>query len=229
MGWIEHYRAPKDLPQCIPVFPLHGAILLPRATLPLNVFEPRYLEMIKDVLREHRILGIIQPKKANNQTLETESPEGKKVILRSIGCAGRLTSFQEMDDGRLGITLTGIARFDVVKEMDASLPYRLLDVIYDRFVEDFSTAFGEDKVDRSNLLRVLKVYLKQNRLHADWKAIERASSESLINALSVMAPYGSEEKQALLEAPDLKSRAEVLIALAEMEIATSGGSGNTIQ
>lgn len=229
MVWIDQYRGSKDLPQCLPVFPLQGAILLPRATLPLNVFEPRYLEMVKDVLREHRVLGIIQPKKINNQVVEIESPSGKKIALRSIGCVGRITSFQEIDDGRLGITLTGIARFDVVKETETELPYRLLQVIYDRFPNDFKTAYGEDKVDRSNLLRVLKAYLKQNRLQADWTAIERASSESLINALCVMAPYGTEEKQALLEAPDLKSRAEVLIALAEMEIATSGGSGNTIQ
>ena len=228
MGWTDQYRRPQDLPPRIPVFPLRGAILLPRATLPLNVFEPRYLDMLNDVISGARVLGIIQPVRAG-ATVERESPEGKDFDLHTVGCVGRVTSYQELDDGRLAITLTGIARFEIVSEAATSSPYRIMSVSYDRFARDFTSGLGEEQVDRGNLLRVLKSYLEQNRLEADWPAIERASSESLINALSIIAPYGAEEKQALLEAPDLRSRGEVLVALAEMEIAASGGSGGTIQ
>lgn len=228
LGWTDQYRRPQDLPPRLPVFPLRGAILLPRATLPLNVFEPRYLEMLNDVISGHRILGILQPARTGS-VVESESPAGKDVPLRAVGCAGRVSSYQELDDGRLAITLTGIIRFEVLAEAATDHPYRVVSISYDRFARDLTSGLGEEQVDRTGLLRVLKAYLDQNRLAADWTAIERASSESLINALSVMAPYGAEEKQALLEAPDLRARAEVLVALAEMEIAASGGSGGTIQ
>lgn len=227
MALIDKYRRPADLPARIPVFPLRGAILLPRSTLPLSVFEPRYLAMLDDVMSGARILGIIQPL----VTSETapESPAGKALGLKRIGCAGRVTSYQELDDGRLLITLTGICRFDTLDEAVTSNPYRTLSISYDRFAHDFADGQGEEQVDRANLLRVLKSYLEANRLSADWNSITRASNEILINALSVMSPYGPEEKQALLEASDLKTRAEVLVALAEMELASSAGSGGTLQ
>ncbi|MCU0732709.1 MAG: LON peptidase substrate-binding domain-containing protein [Hyphomonas sp.] len=229
MGWIDQYQRPQDLPPRLPVFPLRGAILLPRSTLPLNVFEPRYLAMLHDVLAGARLIGIIQPARTGTEASATESPAGKSSALRSVGCAGRVTSYEELDDGRLAITLTGICRFEVVSEAATTAAYRTMSVSYDRFARDFTHGIGEEQVDRASLLRVLKAYLEQNRFEADWSAIERASSESLVNALSIMAPYGSEEKQALLEAPDLRTRSEVLVALAEMEIAASGGSGGTIQ
>lgn len=228
MGWTDQYHKPQDLPPRLPVFPLRGAILLPRSTLPLNVFEPRYLAMLHDALAGARLIGIIQPGRMVAEP-DNESPPGKDVPLRPVGCAGRVTSYQELDDGRLAITLTGVSRFEVIGEAATSAPYRIMSVSYDRFARDFTRGLGEEQVDRENLLRVLKSYLEQNRLEADWTAIERASSESLVNALSIMAPYGPEEKQALLEAPDLRTRSEVLVALAEMEIAASGGSGGTIQ
>lgn len=228
MGWIDQYRRPQDLPPRLPVFPLKGAILLPRSTLPLNVFEPRYLEMLNDVLSGPRLIGIIQPVRTGTGA-EPESPMGKQAALRSVGCAGRVTSFQELEDGRLAITLTGISRFETIAEAATERPYRVFSVSYDRFAKDFTAGLGEEQVDRAALLSVLKAYLDQNRLEADWASIERASSETLINALAVMSPYGAEEKQALLEAADLRVRAEVLVALAEMEIAASGGSGGTIQ
>jgi hypothetical protein len=228
LGWTNQYQRPQDLPARLPVFPLRGAILLPRATLPLNIFEPRYLEMLNDTLSGSRLIGIIQPARTA-ATIETESPQGKSVPLRSVGCAGRVSSYQELDDGRLAITLTGICRFEIISEVAKPSAYRLANVSYDRFVLDLTEGLGENDVDRAALLRVLRTYLEQHRLDTDWSAIEQASSESLVNALSIMAPYGAEEKQALLEARDLKSRAEVLVALAEMEIAASGGSGGTIQ
>ncbi|MEQ1670488.1 MAG: LON peptidase substrate-binding domain-containing protein [Hyphomicrobium sp.] len=228
MTLTERYRRPADLPPRIPVFPLRGAILLPRATLPLNVFEPRYLQMIDDAMSGLRVIGILQPLGSDDDD-EIESPLGKSAGLRRVGCAGRITSYQELDDGRLVITLTGVMRFECVGEAETDTPYRIMSVSYDRFAKDLTEGLGEEFVDRQNLLRVLKSYLEANRLKTDWNAIQRASNEFLINALSVMSPYGPEEKQALLEAADLKMRAEVLIALAEMELASNGGTGSTLQ
>jgi uncharacterized protein len=222
----ERYRRPADLPPRIPVFPLRGAILLPRATLPLNIFEPRYLEMIDDVMSGGRIIGILQPIVSGD---DEESPIEKTAGLRSVGCAGRVTSYQELDDGRLIITLTGITRFQCVGEAETEMAYRIMSVSYDRFASDLTEGLGEELVDRRNLLRVLKTYLEANRLKTDWATIQRASNEFLINALSVMCPYGPEEKQALLEAKDLRSRAEVLVALAEIDLASNGSSGTTLQ
>jgi uncharacterized protein len=224
----DRYRRPSDLPPRIPVFPLRGAILLPRATLPLNVFEPRYLEMLDDVMSGDRLIGIVQPAHGGDLDDE-ESPIARSASLRNVGCVGRVTTYQEVDVGRVTITLTGIVRYEILDEALTDSPYRVASVSYDRFVSDLNEGLGEDQVDRSNLLRVLRSYLDANRLEADWGAIQRASSEFLINALCVMCPYGPEEKQALLEAEDLKRRADVLVALAEMELASSGGNGNTLQ
>ena len=227
MTLTDRYRRPADLPPRIPVFPLRGAILLPRATLPLNVFEPRYLAMVDDVMSSGRVIGILQPTGSDED--DNESPPGKELGLRRVGCAGRVTSYQELDDGRIVITLTGITRFACIDEAETDTPYRIMSVSYDQFVTDLTEGLGEERVDRQNLLRVLKAYLDANGLKTDWSAIQRASNEFLINALSVMSPYGPEEKQALLEAADLKTRADVLIALAEIELASNGGAGSTLQ
>jgi Lon protease-like protein len=206
------------------VFPLQGAILLPRATLPLNIFEPRYLQMLEDVMSTARVLCLVQP-----QTCEEESPVGKAVALRRTGCVGRVTSYQELDDGRMLITLTGVARCTLLGEVDIAKPYRICTVGYDSFLADFEAGAGEADVDRQALLRALKAYLEARSLRADWAAVSKSSNETLINSLSIVAPYGSQEKQALLEAPDLKTRAEMLVALAEMELAAgAGGSGSTL-
>ena len=224
MSAISRYRQPPDLPSLIPVFPLRGAILLPRSNLPLNVFEPRYLVMIDDAIRGNRVVGIVQPKS------DVESPPGKSVALKPVGCVGRITSYQETDDNRLLITVTGVARFRIIDEPASDEPYRICQVAYDGFRPDFVKGDGEEHVDRGTLLRVLKTYLDVNAMKADWESIHRAGNEFLVNTLSVISPYGAEEKQALLEAPDLKARAEVLIALAEMELATrEGGSGSALQ
>lgn len=228
MTLTDRYHRPADLPPRIPVFPLRGAILLPRATLPLNVFEPRYLAMLDAAMSGSRVIGILQPA-GNADDDEPESPQDKTSALRRVGCAGRVTSYQELDDGRLVITLTGIMRFECIDEAVTDTPFRIMSVTYDRFARDLTEGLGEELVDRQNLLRVLKNYLDANRLKTDWAAIQRASNEFLINALSVMCPYGPEEKQALLEAADLKTRADVLIALAEMEMASNGGAGSTLQ
>ncbi len=227
MSPTDRYRRPADLPPRIPVFPLRGAILLPRATLPLNVFEPRYLEMLDAVMAGDRLIGIVQPVLGEGVD-EEESPR-QPVGLRNVGCVGRVTTYQEVDDARRMITLTGITRYDVLDEAATDLPYRVMSVSYDKYASDLNEGLGEEMVDRPNLLRVLRSYLDANKLEADWGAIQRASSEFLINALCVMCPYGPEEKQALLEAEDLRRRADVLVALAEMELASSGSSGSTLQ
>lgn len=225
MASTDRYRRPTDLPVRIPVFPLRGTILLPRANLPLNVFEPRYLAMLDDVIAGPRVLGLVQPLPGD----DGESPPGKSIGLRRVGCAGRVTAFQELDDGRNVITLSGISRFEIVEEIATAKPYRIVEASYERFAGDLVEGHGEGDVDRDTLLRVLRSYLDANRLKADWSAIQRSPSELLVNALSVMSPYGAEEKQALLEAEDLKTRADVLVALAEMEMASTSGTGGTMQ
>jgi Lon protease-like protein len=224
--FAERYRGPADLPRQIPVFPLRGAILLPRAALRLNVFEARYLALVDDALQTSRILVIVQPAGPG----EDESPPGKSEPLKRVGCVGRLSAFQELEDGRLLITLTGIARCRLTDEIDSRKPYRLYSVSCEPFTGDFAAGAGEGEVDRERLLTTLKRYLQARQLKADWPAILKSPSEALVNALCIMCPYGPEEKQALLEAPDLKTRAEALVALAEMELASgSDGSGTTLQ
>jgi uncharacterized protein len=222
----ERYRGPADLPQQIPVFPLRRAILLPRAGLPLNVFEPRYLAMMEDVMAGARVLGIVQPESGDAE----ESPAGKAAQLRRVGCVGRITAYQELDDGRVAIALTGIARCALLEEVTSPKPYRIFKVNCAQFADDFVAGSGEDDVDRQALLAALKTYLEARHQRADWSAISKSSSESLVNMLAIASPYGPMEKQALLEAPTLKERAETLIALAEMELAAgAGGSGSTLQ
>jgi uncharacterized protein len=226
----ERYRGPADLPQRIPVFPLCRAILLPRATLPLNVFEPRYLQMAEDTMCTSRVLGMVQPASSGDEEEQQESPVSRTAPLRRIGCAGRITSYQELDDGRLLISLSGIARFEVVDEVELAKPYRVCTVSYERFVSDFTPGAGEEQVDREALLGALKAFLQARGLKADWAAVSKTPTEALVNSLAMVNPYGSEEKQALIEAPDLKARAEMLVALAQMEIkAGSRGPGSTLQ
>ena len=223
----ERYRGPADLPQSIPFFPLRRAILLPRASLPLNVFEPRYLAMLEDVMSGPRLLGIVQPATSEGAA---ESPEGMTGKLRRIGCVGRVTAYQELDDGRLAIVLTGIVRCTLLSEVATAKLYRTFAVGFDPFLADFVAGNGEDDVDRQKLLAALKTYLEARHQRADWAAISKAATEALVNLLAIASPYGPEEKQALLEAPSLKSRAEVLMALAEMELAAgAGGSGSRLQ
>jgi hypothetical protein len=207
------YRGPADLPAAIPVFPLPGALLLPRGQMPLNIFEPRYLEMIDDSLRSgHRLIGMIQPDTAH------PGPEDRPNLYK-IGCAGRITQFAETGDGRYLIQLTGVCRFRVDHELSVMTAYRQCRAAYEPFADDFIARKGEDDVDRKALLVALKDFLQANNLKADWEGIEKAPNEALVNALAMMSPYGPAEKQALLEAPDLKTRAEILIAVTEIELA----------
>jgi Lon protease-like protein len=213
------YRGPADLPEIIPVFPLTGALLLPRGQLPLNIFEPRYLAMVDDSLRDgHRLIGMIQPD-------ATHTGDPNHPVLFHIGCVGRMTQLGETGDGRYVLELTGISRFKVTEELKVMTPYRQCRVDYFPFLDDFTARKGEDQVNRAEVLRVLSDFLKANHLKVDWDGIERAPNEALVNALAMMSPYGAPEKQALLEAPDLKARAEILVAVTEMELAKKKTSG----
>jgi uncharacterized protein len=214
------YRGPDDLPGVMAMFPLPGALLLPRGQMPLNIFEQRYLIMIDDALRGTRLIGMIQPDPAH------PGPDKNKPQLFSVGCVGRITQLAESGDGRYLIQLTGIARFRVAEELPVDTPYRQCRVAYRPFANDFVARKGEDEVDRKTLLRTLADFLKANNLKADWAGIENAPNEALVNALAMMSPYGAAEKQALLEAPDLKTRAEILVAVTEIELA-KGRTGET--
>jgi Lon protease-like protein len=223
----DHYSSAAELPGMLPVFPLRGAILLPRATLTLNVFEPRYLAMIDHALANDRLIGVVQP---GPDTGTAESPEGKTFPLRRVGCAGRITAFNEEEDGRLVISLSGVARFRVGTEVSSDMPFRMCEVDFSPYPTDFVNGHGEDDVDRAQLIATLRCYLEANNLSADWERINSAATERLVNTLAILSPYGAEEKQALLEAKDLCARAEALVALAEMELAArDDGSGTSIQ
>jgi Lon protease-like protein len=214
------YRTPSDLPAKLAIFPLPAVLLLPRGEMPLNIFEPRYLQMFDDALAGNRLIGMIQP--------EFDTPEeAANPPLVEIGCVGRITGFQETGDGRYLVTLTGVTRFRVVEELSAMTPYRQCRPLYEDFVEDLVPGAGEDAVDRDALMKTLKAYLAANQLEADWSGIRGASNEALVNALSMMSPYGAREKQALLEAPDLRTRAEILVAVTEMDLARTRGDTDT--
>ena len=216
------YHGPADVADVIPVFPLPGALLLPRGQMPLNIFEPRYLALVDDALRSGlRLIGMIQP-----DTAHPGSPE--KPTLFRVGCVGRITQFAETGDGRYLIQLTGVSRFAIEEELSVTTPYRQCRVAYTPFADDFVARRGEEHVDRPALLKALAAFLKANKLQADWEGIENAPNEALVNALAMMSPYGPAEKQALLEAPDLKTRAEILVAATEIELAKSrSASGET--
>jgi uncharacterized protein len=219
MPMNAQYRGPIEMPGVIPVFPLPGALLLPRGQMPLNIFEPRYLAMVDDALRDgHRLIGMIQPDVAHASAAD-------KPQLYKIGCVGRITQFAESGDGRYLIELTGVARFRVEEELKVATSYRQCRVTYAPFADDFTARKGENAVDRTALLAALSEFLKANDLRADWEGIEKAPNEALVNALSMMSPYGTAEKQALLEAPDLKTRAEILIAITEIELAKKNTEG----
>ena len=222
MSINKAYSNPDQLPATIPVFPLAGALLLPRGDMPLNIFEPRYLAMVDDALRGHRLIGIIQP-------LPEASDSAKAPPLFPVGCVGRITQFAEAGDGRVFVVLTGVARFRVVSEVLAMTQYRQCAVDYQPFASDFTPRAGEEAVDRKAVLAALKLFAKSTNQEVDWKSINEAPNEALVNALSIMSPFGPKEKQALLEAGDLKTRADVLVAITEMELARGGAQGAGLQ
>ena len=207
-----------DLPDTIAVFPLPGALLLPRARLPLHIFEPRYLQMLDDALKtKHRLIGVIQPR-------EVPGAAGKR--LHAIGCAGRLTGFSETEDGRYMVTLSGISRFRVLQEVQGFTPYRRCQVDWAPFARDLGGAESDAGFKRAEFMAGLKRYFEAMDLSTDWGSLKGADEELLINSLSMLCPFSPEDKQALLEAPSLTTRRETLVTL--IEFALRGGNGDEI-
>ncbi|KHQ55153.1 MULTISPECIES: LON peptidase substrate-binding domain-containing protein [Mameliella] len=209
----------KDLPGKIPVFPLPGALLLPRARLPLHIFEPRYLAMLDDCLKtETRLIGMIQPHQV---------PGREERGLHRIGCAGRVTQFSETEDGRYMITLTGISRFRIVREVEGFTPYRCCEVNWDGFERDQQGAETDTCFERVRFMDLLDRFFAAKDLSADWDTLQQADDELLVNSLSMLLDFNPEDKQALLEAPSLSTRRETLVTL--IEYALRGGEEDLIQ
>ncbi len=215
---MRHMFSAADLPHTIPVFPLPGALLLPRARLPLHIFEPRYLAMLDDTLKtEHRLIGMVQP---------NEGPGQQAERLHRIGCAGRLTAFSETEDRRYMITLTGVSRFRIETEVEGFTPYRRCEVNWGGFERDLGPTEQDRAFDRARFLALLGRYFEDQALKTDWESLKEADDELLINSLSMLCPFEPEERQALLEAPSLTTRRETLVTL--IEFALRGGDTEEI-
>ena len=203
------FRRASDLPQVIPVFPLDGALLLPTGELPLQIFEPRYLNMIDDVMAGDRMIGMVQTRSGGDRS---------RPNLAGVGCCGRITSFSETSDGRYLITLTGVCRFVVGEELSVASPYRQVRANFLPFADDLSAEASEiPAFDRRRFAGALKRYLNRRELDIDWETAESAPLESLITSLSMGLPFEPAEKQALLEAPTMADRCDALTALLEID------------
>jgi len=206
----------EDLPAEIPIFPLTGVLLLPGGKLPLNIFEPRYLNMTSAALAGDRMIGMIQP---------TGDNEGAQPEVYRTGCAGRLTSFSETEDGRYLITLSGYLRFDIRQELPLRDGFRTVVPDWTPYREDLAEDDSE-RIDRDRMLRALKGYFAANQVDANWDAIKDTPTDRLVNALAMMCPFQPSEKQALLEAATLVDRADVMVALLEMSLAANDDTAN---
>jgi len=215
-------QSPADLPKSVPIFPLTGALLLPFSHRPLNVFEPRYVEMVDAALRGDRMIGLIQPE----DTTE-ESPRGRSP-LQTIGCLGRLTHFEESGDGRYFIILEGITRFRLAHELTVMTPYRQGMIAAEEFATDFNRNFGEEGVDRQRFVKMMRDYAEFADIELNWDEIDRTGTADLVNFCCMVGPYGPAEKQVLLEALTLEQRAETLIAMTEYEIARGGDKASPL-
>ncbi len=205
----------QDLPRIIPVFPLDGVLLLPRGKLPLNIFEPRYLAMVRDALAAEWIIGMVQPR--------DDGADQSAPPIYKVGCAGRITSLNETDDGRYLITLTGICRFENEEELPLINGYRRVAANWLPFADDITPAESQT-VDRGRLMPALKRYFKTQQISADWKAIEDAPGDQLVTSLAMVCPFDTPEKQALLEAPGLAERTELMISLLTMAVLDQSGA-----
>ena len=214
------YVRAADLPQVIPLFPLDGVLLLPRGSLPLNIFEPRYLNMIDDAMAGDRIIGMVQTGPGGDPT---------RPGLARVGCAGRITSYAETSDGRYIITLTGICRFTVGDELPVHAPYRQVRADFAPFEDDLQPAPEATARERTALLSALKAYLEHSGLDIDWRTAEEAPLESLVNSLAMALPFEAAEKQALLEAETPALRRSALTALMRIDAAQDDDAPPSIQ
>ncbi|MGV8832635.1 MAG: LON peptidase substrate-binding domain-containing protein [Devosia sp.] len=216
---LKRPATPGDLPKSVPVFPLSGALLLPFSHRPLNVFEPRYVDMVDAALRGDRLIGLIQPEDTSE-----ESPRGRDP-LQAIGCLGRITHFEESDEGRYFIILEGVTRFRLAHELTVMTPYRQGVIDAADFATDFIRDFGEKAVDRERFVKLMRDYAEFANIELNWDEIERTGTADLVNFCCMVGPYDAADKQVLLEAPTLEQRAETLIAMTEYEMARGTGGG----
>ncbi|MBU1306284.1 MAG: LON peptidase substrate-binding domain-containing protein [Alphaproteobacteria bacterium] len=217
---LKRPTSPADLPKSVPVFPLSGALLLPYSHRPINVFEPRYIDMVDAALRGDRLIGLIQPEDTSEESPRAASP------LQLVGCLGRITHFEESGEGRYFIILEGVTRFRLAHELTVMTPYRQAIIAADDFATDFTRSFGEEAVDRERFVKMMRDYAEFANIELNWDEIERTGTAELVNFCCMVGPYGPAEKQVLLEAVTLEQRAETLIAMTEYEMAR-GGSGTT--
>ena len=203
------FKRVQDLPMVIPVFPLDGALLLPHAAMPLNIFEPRYITMVDEAMASERIIGMVQTRPGGD-------PE--RPGLQTIGCAGKITAFAETASNRYLITLTGVARFNILEELAVTTPYRQVRADFMPYEADLAPPDGDEQgFDRMRLLAALKAYLERRSLDVDWETAKAAPADGLVNSLAMALPFDPPEKQALLEAPTLRNRRETLVALMEID------------
>jgi len=215
------YASAGDLPRELPVFPLTGVLLLPRGRLPLNIFEKRYLAMFDDAIGTDRLIGMIQPSDPGAGDMGPP--------LYSVGCAGRITSFNETDDGRYLVALDGVARFRIVEELELRRGYRRVVADWSPYAADLGDVDAVEKggaVDRHRLIELLQAYFRQQQLSANWEAIGQTPDERLVTSLAMICPFEPPEKQALLEAGCLSDRAKLMMSLLEIAIA-GHGSGDS--
>ena len=214
---LRRPASPADLPKSVPLFPLSGALLLPFSHRPLNVFEPRYVDMVDAALRGDRLIGLIQPEDTSE-----ESPRGRDP-LQNVGCLGRITHFEESAEGRYFIILEGVTRFRLLHELTVMTPYRQGMIDAAAYATDFTRDFGEDAVDRERFVKLMRDYAEFANIELNWDEIERTGTAELVNFCCMVGPYDAADKQALLEAPTLEQRAETLIAMTEYEMARGSG------
>jgi Lon protease-like protein len=220
---------PMDLPDVIALFPLPGALLLPRARLPLHMFEPRYLALIDDAMKtQHRMIGMIQTRQLPGGREDPGRDRGVP-LLQSIGCAGRITQLSETDDGRYMITLSGVSRFRLIEEVSGFAPYRRAKIDWAPFGRDRGGPETDPNFDRKPFLASLERYFDTAGLSTDWGSLSEADDELLINALSMLCPFPPEDKQALLEAPSLQTRRETLATLIEFALHSGGQEEERLQ
>ncbi len=215
-GGVHSLRL-DSLPRTLPILPLTGVLLLPHGRLPLNIFETRYLNMTEDTLGGNRMIGMMQPRRGESD------PVSDAAEVYRAGCVGRITSFAETDDGRFVITLTGVSRFHMVKELESMRGYRRAAVSYDAFADDLEPG-GETIVDRPRLLKAMRAYFALRKIEADWETVEEAAGAAIIVSLAMICPFEPNEKQALLESPTPGERAELLATLMEMAVRDAAGS-----
>lgn len=228
VGWYNSFmgsdrkdsrRARYRLPELLPIFPLGDALLLPGCRLPLTIFEPRYLQMVEDALSGDRLIGMIQP--------VGEESEDHDPPIEQVGCAGRIASMKEVDDGRYQVHLIGISRFEVAREIYTDKLYRIVEPTWKRFAADLR-AHREATIDREELVANLRAYFDARGLEANWRAIDESGNEELVNSLAMVCPFDSTEKQALLEARNLEERSRLVIALMNMAVLHGDMSSSTL-